>query len=269
MLVVYRHFLGESHPAAGEGPEGVLGGRGGRDEGARSESGAAREQAVIGEVVEGFSQCRRGVHDDLLQRVHRRGARLHCGVPRDLQLAHHLDGTVRGLRDGRRLPRQYGPRGDLRVEGVGLAGGTSRAPVAPIHFYNPMPRAAHRPCQAGAIAAGAFDAERVNPPVGLGLRDQRLVAARINNERVIAETDPPAVDRHRDVDVRMRINADDHRPRIRRRGYAVGHRYTSSGCGPSWPGWADRTVTGRGCSRPLLGHGPSGQLAAVRVAGGR
>ena len=36
-----------------------------------------------------------------------------------------------------------------------------------------------------------------------------------------------------------------------------------------WPGWADRTVTGRGDSRPLLGHGPSGQLAAVRVAGGR
>ena len=65
MLVVYRHFLGESHPAAGEGPEGVLGGRGGRVDGARSESGAAREQAVIGEVVEGFSQCRRGVHDDL------------------------------------------------------------------------------------------------------------------------------------------------------------------------------------------------------------
>ena len=130
-------------------------------------------------------------------------------------------------------------------------------------------RAAHRPCQAGAIAAGAVDAERVNPPVGLGPRDQRLVVARINNERVIAETDPPAVDRHRDVDVRMRINADDHRPRIRRRGYAGGHRYTSSGCGPSWPGWADRTVTGRGCSRPLLGHGPSGQLAAVRVAGGQ
>ena len=56
---------------------------------------------------------------------------------------------------------------------------------------------------------------------------------------------------------------------------------------PSWFGWADRTVTGRGYSRPLLGHGhpvnhglaslqqapigsrPSGQLAAVRVASGR
>ena len=40
---------------AGERPEGMLGGRGGRVDGARSESGAAREQAVIGEVVEGFS----------------------------------------------------------------------------------------------------------------------------------------------------------------------------------------------------------------------
>ena len=65
MLVVYRNFLGESHPAAGERPEGVFGGRGERVEGARSESGAAREQAVVGEGVEGFSQYRRGVHDDL------------------------------------------------------------------------------------------------------------------------------------------------------------------------------------------------------------
>ena len=61
MLVGYRNFLGESNPAAGERPEGALGGRGGRVDGARSESGAAREQAVIGEVVEGFSQYRRGV----------------------------------------------------------------------------------------------------------------------------------------------------------------------------------------------------------------
>ena len=105
------------------------------------------------------------MHDDLLQRVHRRGARLHRGIPRDLQLAHHLDGAVRGLGNGCRLTRQYGPRGDLRVDGVGLAGGASRAPVAPIHSTDPMPRAAHRPCQAGAIAAGAFDAKRVNPPV--------------------------------------------------------------------------------------------------------
>ena len=38
----------------------MLGGRDGRVDGARSESGAAREQAVIGEGVEGFSQDGRG-----------------------------------------------------------------------------------------------------------------------------------------------------------------------------------------------------------------
>ena len=92
-----RDFLGESHPPTGERPEGVLGGRDGRVDGARSESGAAREQAVIGEIVEGFSQDGRGLHDDLLQRVHRRGARFHGGIPCDLELADHLDGAVRGL----------------------------------------------------------------------------------------------------------------------------------------------------------------------------
>ena len=101
-----RDFLGESHPPMGERPEGVLGGRDGRVDGARSESGAAREQAVIGEIVEGFSQDGRGLHADLLQRVHRRGARFQAVSRVDLELADHLDGAVRGLGDGRRLPRE-------------------------------------------------------------------------------------------------------------------------------------------------------------------
>ena len=81
-----RDFLGESHPPTGERPEGVLGGRDGRVDGARSESGAAREQAVIGEIVEGFSQDGRGLHDDLLQRVHRRGARAERSERLDAQM---------------------------------------------------------------------------------------------------------------------------------------------------------------------------------------
>ena len=227
-----RDFLGESHPPTGERPEGVLGGRDGRVDGARSESGAAREQAVIGEVVEGFSQDGRGLHDDLLQRVHRRGARFHGGIPCDLELADHLDGAVRGLGDGRRLPREQGPRRHLGVDGVGRAGGAACTAVAPIHFHDMMPGSADGPCQASAVAPGAFDPERLNPPVCLGPRDQSLVATRVHYERVIAQTDPPAVDCHRDVDMLMRINTDDHRPRFGRRSYAVGHGLASSDCGP-------------------------------------
>ena len=156
-----RDFLGESHPPTGERPEGVLGGRDGRVDGARSESGAAREQAVIGEIVEGFSQDGRGLHDDLLQRVHRRGARFHGGIPCDLELADHLDGAVRGLGDGRRLPREQGPRRHLGVDGVGLAGGAACTAVAPIHFHDMMPGSVDGPCQASAVAPGVFDPERL------------------------------------------------------------------------------------------------------------
>ena len=92
-----------------------------------------------------------------------------------------------------------------------------------------------------------------NPPVGLGPRDQRLVAARINNERVIAETDPPAVNRHRDVDVRMRINADDHRPRIRRRGYGGWSQVYLLGLRPELA-----RVGGQDCDGPWVQQAPIG-----------
>ena len=263
VLVVQRDFLGESHPPTGERSEGVLGGRDGPVDGARSESGAAREQAVIGEIVEGFSQDGRGLHDDLLQRVHRRGARFHGGIPCDLELADHLDGAVRGLGDGRRLPREQGPRRHLGVDGVGLAGGAACTAVAPIHFHDMMPGAVDGPCQASAVAPGAFDPERLNPPVCLGPRDQSLVATRVRDERVIAQTDPPAVDCHRDVDMLMRINTDDHRPRFGRRSYAVGHGLASSDCGPELV-----RAGGQDCDGPRVQQAPIGSRP-IRSAGCR
>ena len=100
---------------------------------------------MIRKVLEGFSQPGRRVHDDRLQRDHRRGARLHRGISGDFELAHHLDGAVCGLGGCRRLARQYSPGGGLGVEGVGLASGAAQAPVASIHFRDTMP------CAAGAV----------------------------------------------------------------------------------------------------------------------
>ena len=123
--VVRRDFLVEGDPAAGECPEGVLGGGGGCVEGARSEAGAACEESVGGEALERFSQSGRRGHDDLLQGDHRRGAGLYGRVPGDLELAHDLDGTVSGLGDRGRLARQHGPSGGLGVDRVGFAGGSA------------------------------------------------------------------------------------------------------------------------------------------------
>ena len=97
VLVVRRDLLSQGKPATGKRPEGVLGGGGGRVERARSEGGAAREQMVIGEGVEGFSQVGWRIHDDRLQRDHRRGACFPGRIPRDLELPDHLDDTVPGF----------------------------------------------------------------------------------------------------------------------------------------------------------------------------
>ena len=118
-----------------------------------------------------------------------------------------------------------------------------------------MPGSVDGPCQASAVAPGAFDPERLNPPVCLGPRDQSLVATRVRDERVIAQTDPPAVDCHRDVDMRMRINTDDHRPRFGRRSYAVGHGLASSDCGPELVRVGGQDCDGPWVQQPLLGHG--------------
>ena len=161
----------------GQRPQGVLCGGGGRVKATWPEGCTARQQALSGEAVEGFSHHRRRVDADRLQRVHRRGARLHGGIPRDFELPDHLDGTIRGLWRRGRLARQHRSGGGLGVDPGGLAGDAAQAPVRSIHFHNTMPRSADRTRKAHAIAAGAFDAERLDPPVGLGPREEGLIAA--------------------------------------------------------------------------------------------
>ena len=76
------------------------------------------------------------------------------------------------------MARQHRSGGGLGVDPVGLAGDAAQAPVRSIHFHNTMPRSADRTRKAHAIAAGAFDAERLDPPVGgVGARKQVFVAA--------------------------------------------------------------------------------------------
>ena len=125
-------FLGEGEPASGQRPQGVLCGGGGRVKATWPEGCTARQQALSGEAVEGFSPHRRRVDADRLQRVHRRGARLHGGIPRDFELPDHLDGTIRGLWRRGRLARQHRSGGGLGVDPGGLAGDAAQAPVRSI-----------------------------------------------------------------------------------------------------------------------------------------
>ena len=248
---------GESEPAPGERPEGMFRRGGRRIDRAASPSAASFEERLVGERVKGLSQLGRRGYDDLLQGDHRRGAGFHRRPARDLEVAHHLDRPVRGLRDCGRLAGQYRPRGGLGIHGVGLPGDSTCAPVAPVHFDYLVPGSTYRARESRPVATGALDAERGDASVTLGPGDQLLVAASIGSTRSIVEADPPRVDRHRHVDVLVGVHADDHLPRVGLDSPVVRHRWPPRALVPA--GWADRTVMGRRRSRPLLGHCPSGQ----------
>ena len=113
-----------------------------------TESGAACEQTAIGEVVAQRSRC---AHNNLLQGDHRHGARLHRRIPRDFELADHLDGTVAVFGIAVDWPANT-DRAATSASMVSDSSGAPRTSVTPIHFYDPMPRSAHRAGQAGTIA---------------------------------------------------------------------------------------------------------------------
>ena len=108
--------------------------------------------------------------------------------------------------------------------GVRLAGGSTQTPIGSIHFHDAMARAADRPGQADAVAAGPFNAKRLDASLPLGPGEERSIPRRIGIERVVAQADAPAIDRHRDVLVLMRIDPDNHRLRGGLVGQAVRHR---------------------------------------------
>ena len=176
MTVVVHDFDGESEPATGERPEGMFRRGGRRIDRAAAPSAAAFEERLVGERVEGLSQRGRRGDDDRLQRDHRRGAGFARRPARNFEVAHHLDRSVRGLRDGGRLARQDRPRGGLGIHGVGLPGDSTCAPVASVHFEHLVPGSPDRARESRPVAAGALDAERGDAAVTLGPGDQLLVA---------------------------------------------------------------------------------------------
>ena len=108
------------------------------------------------------------------------------------------------------LAGQHRPGGGFGVEGVALTGRAAQASVGSIHFRDAMPFAADRSSQARPIAAGALDAKRLGPAPGVGPRDQSSIPTRIGGHRVVAQADPLAVYRHRDMDMLARIDTDNY-----------------------------------------------------------
>ena len=195
----------------------------GRVERTRSQSRTAGDERAIGEGLQGLSQHRWRIDEDLFERAHRGGAGFDRAISCDFELPHHLDGAVGRL--GRRggLPREHRAGGRLRVDSVRLARGSTQTPIDSIHFHDLMTRAVDRTGQADAVAAGPFNADGLDATIRLGPGEQRSIPLRIGTERVGAQADAPAIDRHRDVHVLVGIDPDNHRLRFVQVRHAVRH----------------------------------------------
>jgi hypothetical protein len=142
----------------------------------------------------------------------------------------------------------------LRVEGVAL---TAQPPVTAVsaqHLDHADAASAHRGGQAGAVGAGALDGE--DQPLGAqpdGPVQQLLVAAGVGRERPGIEATADGIERDRDVDVLVGVDADDYSTPPRIAVHAC-HSDSSSdqgeGCA-TLAGRVDGTVTGPAAIRLL------------------
>ena len=146
-----------------------------RVERTRSQSRTAGDERAIGEGLQGLSQHRWRIDEDLFERAHRGGAGFDRAISCDFELPHHLDGAVGRL--GRRggLPREHRAGGRLSVDSVRLARGSTQTPIDSIHFHDPMTRAVDRTGQADAVAAGPFNADGLDATIRLGPGEQRSI----------------------------------------------------------------------------------------------
>lgn len=95
--------------AAGQRPQGVLRRGRRRRDGAGSKGGASVDEDLVGEPLELGARLVGAGDDERLERDDRRGAALAGGVAGDLDLADHLDGSVRGFGHGDGLAAKHRP----------------------------------------------------------------------------------------------------------------------------------------------------------------
>nr|WP_244286142.1 hypothetical protein [Cellulosimicrobium cellulans] len=113
------------------------------------------------------------------------------------------------LRDRGGQAGQDCPGGVLRIEGVGLASQPAVSPIGPHDLQGPDAASTDRAGQTCPVGAGALDPEGQLPAQARCPVDQLGVAAGIGGEGPGVQNGAEVVDRDRDVDVLVGVDADD------------------------------------------------------------
>jgi hypothetical protein len=144
-----------------------------------------------------------------LERDHRLGSSLERGIASDLEVADHLDSAVTELGFAVGITRQDGACGGLGIDRVGLAMPAAKLPVDPTDFDDAQTHGSESPRQAGTVGAGPFDTECMHNTV-LGRPSRHLAIALAGyRERCGGKPCAQSVDRNYDVNVFVRVDAND------------------------------------------------------------
>ena len=173
----------------------------------RAQASIEGAAAVAAELVfERFG----GGDEQAVDLVVRAGAGLDRRAPRDGEHADRLDGAVAGFGHSGGVAGERGARRGFGVDGVGLAGAAAHLAVGAVH----LPRAHTRRCEvvgeAGAVAAGAFDADAAHVAPGGHPGGQFAVAGARRRERRRRQQRPRGVNSCGDMDITVGVHpADD------------------------------------------------------------
>ncbi len=130
---------------------------------ARSQGRQSPDQRhLAGDAIELLAKGGRGIDDDGLQCLHCLAASFDGRIPRNLEVADHLDRAGAGFRLPARLAGQHGASGTLGVDGVALAFLVSQLAVGAVDLEYGMTAFSQKAGQAGTVEAGALDSDCPN-----------------------------------------------------------------------------------------------------------
>ena len=146
-------------------------------------------------------------HDQGPGLVDRLGAFSRGAALGDHQRADRLDRAVPALRRAAGPAGLRGAGGADGVERVGLALPAAVLPVGAVHLDDPDAGGGDVPGQAGAVAAGALDADQAHGPEPAQPAQQAGVAGRGGRELLDAEQPADGIERSGDVHVGVGVHA--------------------------------------------------------------
>ena len=142
--------------------------------------------------------------------VVRLSAGLERGAARDGEHADRLDGAVVGFGHSGGVPGEGAARRGFGVDGVGLAGAAAHLAVGTIHLHHLDAGRGEVARQAGAVAAGAFDADTAHGTPRGQPGGQLAVAGGVRRERRRRQQRPGGINSGGDMDITVRVDpADD------------------------------------------------------------